>query len=484
MRRNYLIAAAFVILSFGSDAQFRGNNWILGDSIKITFDGTNQPILGYMNSDVSETNASISDSLGNLIFYAGGRFHSNLQTTYIYTSAGTYMGNSAGTFGYASATQGAIILPYPANPSLFYLFCNIYDTNLSIPDNRLYYNIIDMTLNGGLGAVVQKNVLLCDSSICEMMNAVKHANGRDWWLIAHQRFSSNYLLYLITPSGISGPFVQSIGLVNTTSIGESVFSENGEKLAHVFYDGNLQLMDFERCTGTLSNCQQLGDSTYSFYGLYGCSFSPNGTKLYVSDMVDSLFQYDIQAPNIKASKTLIYNLSDSDHYLVQHQLGEDGKIYITSANINWQTVDLINTKLSIINSPDSLGLLCNFLPFSFDMDGRSINGGLPNNPNYALGPVAGSVCDSLTAAVDENQSKNNFTIYPNPADAFFTLKSSSSQNAVVSIIDVNGNVLVKQRMKGSSRTIDTHELPDGIYVVNLLTHATSTQLKLVKVSTH
>jgi hypothetical protein len=40
-----------------------------------------------------------------------------------------------------------------------------------------------MRLNGGLGAVTQKNVQLQSFQQVDCINAVKHGNGRDWWVI-------------------------------------------------------------------------------------------------------------------------------------------------------------------------------------------------------------------------------------------------------------------------------------------------------------
>jgi hypothetical protein len=483
MRRNYLIAAAFVILSFGSDAQFRGNNWIFGDSIYMHFNSTNPPLIGSLNSDIGEAFASISDSTGNLLFYSGGRFGGNHYATYLYDQYGNYMTSSSGMNGHASATQGQIILPVPESAHLFYLFVITWDS--VVQRTKLDYNIIDMSLNGGIGDVTLKNVLLCDTILCEMMNAVKHANGRDWWLILHQGFSSNYLLYLITPAGISGPYIQSIGMnIKDLIYGESIFSEQGNRFIQAVQDGNLQLYDFDRCTGMLSNCRQLGDSLYSTYGgYYGCSFSPDGNRLYASYWKDSLFQFDILSSDVKASRFLLYTFSSSSYGFGQHQLAEDGKIYLTS--LTWLAPplnDTINTTLSIIEDPDSLGTSCNFNPFSLTMDGRYTIIGLPNNPNYALGPVAGSVCDSLTAAVDEKQSKNNFTIYPNPADAFFTIRSAGVQKAKITVTDARGNRVMQEWMLNGRKTFTITDLPPGIYIVNIQTDATQEALKLVRMN--
>ncbi len=46
--------------------------------------------------------------------------------------------------------------------------------------------------------------------------------------------------------------------------------------------------------------------------------------------------------------------------------------------------------------PDSIGSSCDYQPFSFYLGGKRTYYGLPNNPNYDLGPLAGSSCDTIT----------------------------------------------------------------------------------------
>ncbi|MFN8396696.1 MAG: hypothetical protein U0176_18870 [Bacteroidia bacterium] len=97
--------------------------------------------------------------------------------------------------------------------------------------------------------------------------------------------------------------------------------------------GIVDRFDFDRCTGMLSNWDSLGDAAPIYPGpnvFYGCSFSPDGTKVYATEDDNPtgcrLWQWDLSAPNIRASKTLIFTSPDSIE-LGQHQLGPDGKIY-------------------------------------------------------------------------------------------------------------------------------------------------------------
>jgi hypothetical protein len=159
-------------------------------------------------------------------------------------------------------TQGLLILPFPANNSKYYIFTN----DLHASKNYLYYSIVDMNLDGGLGAVISKNVVIPNDSLTQRLTAVKHANGRDWWLIVQRWDQDEYIKFLITPAGLSGPFKQSTGNPKPKDeyYGTSYFSRRGNKLVSVGGYGNISLMDFDRCTGDISNYLQIGPGVALF----------------------------------------------------------------------------------------------------------------------------------------------------------------------------------------------------------------------------
>src|SRR5574337_806253 len=98
-----------------------------------------------------------------------------------------------------------------------------------------------MSLNNGSGAVIQKNILVSDTMVGEKLVAIKHANGRDWWLITHYQDifftappNNLFIKYLITPNGISAPIYQSIGTLlfgSGGSFGEMQCNLTGDKIA-------------------------------------------------------------------------------------------------------------------------------------------------------------------------------------------------------------------------------------------------------------
>ena len=155
--------------------------------------------------DFGETNAHISDTLGNLLFYTNGvmiadKTHQVMQGCDT-LNPGLYATNQyTDGWGYR-APQGAVILPKPNNPNEYYVFhIRIHGDYVG---EGLYYTAVDMSGNNGLGGVTSlRNPIFQGDSMCLRLNVCRHANGRDWWLIAKRYRSDTYLKILIDPQGV------------------------------------------------------------------------------------------------------------------------------------------------------------------------------------------------------------------------------------------------------------------------------------------
>jgi hypothetical protein len=70
------------------------------------------------------------------------------------------------------------------------------------------------------------------------------------------------------------------------------------------------------------------------------------------------------------------------------------------------------------------------------------------------------VCKS--AAIEEI-TPLSITVAPNPANTFVNIKTNGVDGAAVKMMDVLGNVVLKQTVMGTSKTINTESFRNGIY---------------------
>jgi hypothetical protein len=74
-----------------------------------------------------------------------------------------------------------------------------------------------------------------------------------------------------------------------------------------------------------------------------------------------------------------------------------------------------------------------------------------------------TVCKSVS--VEELEPALAITIAPNPASSYFTVKTNGAEGTTIKVVDVLGNVVLKETVMGSSKTITTSAFRNGIYFV-------------------
>src|SRR5690606_19894531 len=111
---------------------------------------------------------------------------------------------------------------------------------------------------------------------------------------------------------------------------------------------------------------------------YGVEFSPNSKLLYITVsnfttedifLSSDLLQYNLESPDIIGSKQ---NLKNSSNVAGALQLAIDGKIY----RAGYQVFNP-GLKLSVINSPNNIGVAANYSHNSVDLGGKQAELGLP-----------------------------------------------------------------------------------------------------------
>ncbi|RKX18803.1 MAG: hypothetical protein DRP35_08715, partial [Candidatus Zixiibacteriota bacterium] len=354
-----LLTLSLVNISF-LNAQGEFNNWYFGNNAGVTFNSGSPVALTNGALNTGEGCASISDAAGNILFYTDGMS--------IYNSNHVTMPNGTGLLGNSSSTQSAIIVQQPNSNNLYFVF------TVGLSSSGMYYSVVDMTLNGGLGDVTAvKNVMLC-SPVTEKVTAINHCNNNDVWVITHLFDSNDFYAYLVTNTGINTtPVISSVGTVHTGSsnaIGYMKASPDGSRIAlAVRYMDLVELLDFDNNTGVVSNSMVLSTSIDHSYGI---EFSPDGTRLYASNGLSGgseVWQWDVSSgvlSTITASQYLVGTPATGTMGALQ--LGPDGLIYF----VGWG-----NDHLGSITSPNSLGAACGYIENAVSLGGHTGNGGLP-----------------------------------------------------------------------------------------------------------
>lgn len=452
----------FMVLAIGrTDAQGITNLWMGGYDSQYPIPGGGTDLhftdssvtLNYVNRPISfyRTNSNITDTAGHLLFSTNGSIIANAANDTMLNGAG--LSPSEYTTSYSDGllvSQGVLILPAPNSNNLYYLVHGTWDDDLVIYSMRsLYYTLIDMNLDGGLGAVLDKNqVALSDTMNIGRISAVKHANGRDWWVFVHKAYSNRFYRLLLNPDGLSLDGFQDIGIVRPADDGQVCFSPDGSKFAYfgVVYQVSkiLEVFDFDRCTGLFSDPIATEINDYAYLG--GVAFSPSGQFLYVSSLAD-VYQYDIAAPDLSTSMVHIAHWDSTYSPFPPYatvfdiaQLAPNGKIYIGTGNTT--------LRMHVINNPDEPGLACNLVQHGITTPTYYSNS-LPNHPNYFLGALAGSPCDTLSVGISPLSLGEGPGVraYPNPTTGTFNL-SYAAQPTVgeLELRDVSGRVVLRDRL--------------------------------------
>ena len=394
------------------------------------------------------TNANMTSASGGLLLSSNGASVGNAMGNTMLNGNG--LNPSWYTSEYPRGLHIAaanLILPWPGHAGKYFLIHGTLDEPVSSVAYKLYLTVVDTALDDGLGGVTEKNtVLIEDTLVIGRLAAVRHANGRDWWVLCHKAFSDLYYRLLVSPAGVAVDGTQAIGRVRSHAMGQSGFSPDGSKYA--YYRGGpsgLELFHFDRCTGLLSD-PEFAEVPYIILGGIGMAFSPSGRYIYAT-RAESVYQLDTEAPDLQAS---MVHLADWDStyspfppfatMFDMAQLAPDGKVYISTGNSTFH--------LHVIHNPDAPGLACNLEQHGVELPHFYVNS-LPNHPNYHLGALSGTVCDSLGLSVltpgPSPKERGGVRAYPNPSDGRFMLGYPAHAGVgLLEVRDLAGRVVLRE----------------------------------------
>jgi len=409
---KYYILLLFVCVCQTLSAQKHDAYWITGYGSNVGNPYFGQSILHFSDFgrvdtfgrresafDMDFLNVSMSNEAGELQFYTNGVGLNNHLHELMENGDGmSGFPGSTGEEGGYHLRQGGIGVPWPDSAGQYFLLLeesgyHPLDEDHHWKTTGLLSTRIDMHTNGGEGQVYEKRIsFLEDTLLFGQSTITRHANGRDWWHIKNKLDENVFYRTLIDPRGAQIIGEQAVGEPVYQGAGQTVFSPDGSK--YVIFNSisadvgqYLDIYDFNRCSGLLSNHIKMHFSHDGGPG--GVAISPNSRYLYHSSNL-YIYQYDLWADDIEASRITVAIYDGFNDWLpttfFAAQLAPDGKIYIICPNGVWW--------MHTIEYPDKAGIDCMVEQHSLRLP--TLNSfSIPNNPNYRLGPIDGSPCDTL-----------------------------------------------------------------------------------------
>ena len=377
----------FCSVSFSSGAPVQTNTALANNTMQGESSYAGQ--LAYVGATVS-----LSDSVGNLLFYSNAvsvwnKNHQKITTSSIFGTSDI------------NASTGVCYIPYPGQPGKYFI-AGVYP-NFDGGASGVRFVLVDLLANTVTPYQEFQHPSL-PNRFSQYLTVVPHCNGTDYWIItkgAGWSGDTRFYSFLVTGTGIDknqAPVI-SAGF-QQLGYGGSGYqlkaNRKGDKLIMTSPPVNTNaagaLYDFDSRTGTISNERLIPNATGYNNIQTGTAFSPNGEYFYLmrsSNLATNglpywLFQYRVS--------DMQYNIIDAPgfHFGSAFQPGPDNQIYVsTQAN-----------ELSRINNPDQWG-------------GVSVNGYAITFPPVGSG-VGNRTLTSIPAFIDARR--------PEPAHPDFDTK--------------------------------------------------------------
>ena len=503
-----IVMSPFVLFGQKHDAHWIGGNrhfppTIYTSTARDLFFTNDSIEISVILSQIGMYNASIamSDPEGKLLFYTNGNVIASAKTHKVMPNGkGLNEGSWYSDFPDLTANKPYqyykyAVVPDKRQPGVYYQIHSLlgdWTKNIS----PVLITKIDMNLKGGAGDVVYKNKVLYTDSVASPIDVIQHGNGVDWWIVLHNIDGSAYHTLLLERDSIVQVQVQEVPTFDkyprtwTDTVWNGFYpiavSTQGDEIVDNYSHRIHRIIDFDRCSGALFMKDTFETEIYEHIDVngnkrsqsaLGFTYSPNDRFIYATSVVGYM-QWDLEAPSINASRTLLsgppFNVTDD--YLIDTapglfilQQGPDGKVY-----------SIFEYTHHIIHQPDEKGAAADMCLAS-DQDPPSCFGvpymlGNPHLPNYRLGPLAGSGCDTITSTVTPEVPHATLTVRPNPVrgpvEVEVTLPNYQNEQMELVLYDALGRPVHQHRLPAYAyiHRFDTSHLAPGVYLLQLRDH--------------
>lgn len=360
------------------------------------------------------------DQTGELLFYTNGRLLMN-RLGELMMNGDSFPPNLVTLSAYAPWAghdfyNHGFILPDLNNTNIYNYYYIDYLTQfggeywLDAHTTSLYASKIDISKKNGLGEVVEKNIpiLLRDSTKgYTSFWPIRHANGRDWWFVSTLAGSNTYIRLLLSPDKLdfNFPEINMPGPVHDAEAWIRSVSKDGTKIALASRTG-CWVYDFDRCTGQMSNPIEITSSVSdpinnNFTFIYSIAFSDNNRYLFLTNSElnkpildrNSVLRFDLWASTPKMTIDTIFSMDQASD-LANYYLVIENLFYLPTGQLGYCGQSWKRFHVMPYTDSTSIILDTNFVNWDYDPTIFRMNRN-NSSPNYYLGPIDGSSCDTL-----------------------------------------------------------------------------------------
>ncbi len=326
--RLTVLSSLLLLLSISLRAQNEANIWYFGDRCGLDFNSGIPVVLHDGQTKYSDACATISDTAGQLLFYADDH--------YIYDNNHSVMLNDSVDDIWAGHS-GRAIIKWPGKANLYYVITATYTYDYAY--TGFFYSLVDMNGNNGGGVVIKNNVPIdAGWDVSDRVVIVKQNNSENVWVIARKFEDDAYAAFLVDENGFNpNPVISPMpdrDANSATGYGYIKVSYDKRYLISCYsFSGELEVCSFNASSGNLDHLYTI--MTLPEVGtlpVIGIEFSPDSKYLYASYHIDNdidssaIYQYDMQF--ISDSVMFINSaLLVGKGSVSGLQLARDGKIY-------------------------------------------------------------------------------------------------------------------------------------------------------------
>ncbi len=512
----FLILAAMLGSLQGVYGQKHDRHWLgYDDTYSVVFLRFDQDGISFLPSgatskiDITRGITAMSNAEGELQFYTNGNAVASWDNTVMEGGNGFNEGSSS--YNFIIVGTDTIFSAY--NPYTYQIIPDAHDEDIyymvhafvieqggcpQVYAPRMQISKIDMSANGGRGRVVYKNRYFDEELMGAVFALIRHGNGRDWWAVLRKQDGLAFKSVLLhrdtvgqvvrsTVPGLSSDWF-SCGDWIATSDNILHTSPDGSKLVDKYGEAYAKLLAFDRCSGEVTLLDTFSTGIIALETVGGVvinapirsfGFSPSGSFLYGEGDAE-LAQWDLEADDIAASKVTLGGVPWALDENQDVKVGFRGGTYVLGLGPDGKIYNLMRWSHSVIEYPDEKGEASG-LCLAADSPPSCL--GVPYvlfstpYPNYRLGPLEGSPCDTIRSDTlpPPGPAPGDYEvgIGPNPASGQVSIEISlpeyESGTAELEVVDMLGRVLYRHRFPPFAylHQVDVSEWASGVYNVVL-----------------